>query len=69
MEESTRNLLSSQEVHDIAVALGVDPGSDDLKGLRYGKVCILADAGWKYLSADFWNAEDVESSMEATTWW
>ena len=37
-------MLSSQEVHDIAVALGVDPGSDDLQGLRYGKVCILADA-------------------------
>nr|MDP9362060.1 DNA topoisomerase IV subunit B [Acidobacteriota bacterium] len=37
-------VLSSQEVHDIAVALGVDPGTDDVKGLRYGKVCILADA-------------------------
>ena len=37
-------VLASQEVHDIAVALGVDPGSDDLGGLRYGKVCILADA-------------------------
>ena len=37
-------VLSSQEVHDIAVAVGVDPGSDDLSGLRYGKVCILADA-------------------------
>ena len=37
-------VLRSQEVHDIAVALGVDPGSDHLKGLRYGKVCILADA-------------------------
>ena len=37
-------MLSSQEVHDIAVALGVDPGSDKLDGLRYGKVCILADA-------------------------
>src|SRR4029077_632284 len=36
-------VLSSQEVHDIAVALGVDPGSEDVKGLRYGKVCILAD--------------------------
>ncbi len=35
---------SSQEVHDIAVALGVDPGSADLSGLRYHKVCILADA-------------------------
>jgi len=37
-------VLSSQEIHDISVALGVDPGSDDLTGLRYGKVCILADA-------------------------
>ena len=37
-------VLGSQEVHDIAVALGVDPGSRDLSGLRYGKVCILADA-------------------------
>ncbi len=37
-------ILASQEVHDIAVALGIDPGSDDLSGLRYGKVCILADA-------------------------
>ena len=37
-------VLSSQEVHDIAIAIGVDPGSGDLGGLRYGKVCILADA-------------------------
>lgn len=37
-------VLASQEVHDIAIALGVDPGSDDLSGLRYGRVCILADA-------------------------
>ncbi|MFU8797409.1 MAG: DNA topoisomerase IV subunit B [Gammaproteobacteria bacterium] len=37
-------VLSSQEVHDIAVAIGVDPGSENLEGLRYGKVCILADA-------------------------
>ncbi|MGE5155411.1 MAG: DNA topoisomerase IV subunit B, partial [Bdellovibrio bacteriovorus] len=36
--------LGSQEVHDIAVAIGVDPGSDDLSRLRFGKVCILADA-------------------------
>ena len=35
---------ASQEVHDIAIALGVDPGSDKLDGLRYHKVCILADA-------------------------
>ena len=37
-------VLGSQEVHDIAVALGVDPGSDKRDGLRYGKICILADA-------------------------
>src|SRR5436305_1876968 len=43
-EVDSNEVLSSQEVHDIAVALGVDPGSDDLNGLRYGKVCILADA-------------------------
>jgi [CysO sulfur-carrier protein]-thiocarboxylate-dependent cysteine synthase len=32
-------------------------------------VCVLADAGWKYLSADFWNADDVATSMERTLWW
>jgi cysteine synthase len=32
-------------------------------------VAILADGGWKYLSADFWDAEDVERSMEHTVWW
>lgn len=37
-------VLASQEVHDISVAMGVDPGSHDLSGLRYGKICILADA-------------------------
>ncbi|MCH2190808.1 MAG: DNA topoisomerase IV subunit B [Gammaproteobacteria bacterium] len=41
--ESTQ-VLASQEVHDISIALGVDPGSDNLDGLRYGKICILADA-------------------------
>ena len=43
-EVESQQVLASQEVHDIAVAIGVDPGSDDLKGLRYGKICILADA-------------------------
>ena len=38
------DVLASQEVHDISVALGVDPGSSKLDDLRYGKVCILADA-------------------------
>ncbi|MBN2647979.1 MAG: DNA topoisomerase IV subunit B [Thiotrichales bacterium] len=41
--ESTQ-VLASQEIHDISVAIGVDPGSEDLSALRYGKVCILADA-------------------------
>lgn len=43
-EVSADQVLGSQEVHDIAVALGIDPDSDDLSQLRYGKVCILADA-------------------------
>jgi topoisomerase-4 subunit B len=43
-EVEPTQVLASQEVHDIAVAIGVDPGSDDLEGLRYGKICILADA-------------------------
>ena len=37
-------ILASQTLHDIAVALGVDPGSAAIDGLRYGKICILADA-------------------------
>ena len=37
-------ILGSQEIHDIAVAIGVDPSTNDLTGLRYGKICILADA-------------------------
>jgi [CysO sulfur-carrier protein]-thiocarboxylate-dependent cysteine synthase len=32
-------------------------------------VCILPDGGWKYLSADFWSADDVETAMERTVWW
>ena len=43
-EVASGEVLGSQEIHDIAVAIGVDPGSEDLTGLRYGKVCILADA-------------------------
>jgi len=43
-EVESSQVLQSQEVHDIAVALGVDPGSDKIDGLRYHKVCILADA-------------------------
>ena len=43
-EVASEEVLGSTEVHSIAVALGVDPGSSDIQGLRYGKVCILADA-------------------------
>jgi topoisomerase IV subunit B len=43
-EVDSERVLESAEVHDIAIAIGVDPGSENLKGLRYGKVCILADA-------------------------
>ncbi|HCM61973.1 MAG TPA: DNA topoisomerase IV subunit B [Morganella sp. (in: Bacteria)] len=43
-EVSSDEVLASQEVHDISVAIGIDPDSDDLTTLRYGKICILADA-------------------------
>lgn len=43
-EVDSSEILASQEVHDISVALGIDPASSDLTNLRYGKVCILADA-------------------------
>ena len=43
-EVDSAQVLASNEVHDISVALGIDPGVNGLSGLRYGKVCILADA-------------------------
>ncbi len=43
-EVDPTEVLASQEVHDISVAIGVEPGSDDLSKLRFGKICILADA-------------------------
>ncbi len=43
-EVDPTEVLASQEIHDISVAVGVDPGSDKLDGLRYNRVCILADA-------------------------
>lgn len=43
-EVSSDEVLASQEIHDISVAIGIDPDSDDLTQLRYGKICILADA-------------------------
>ncbi len=43
-EVESSSVMASQEVHDLAVAMGVDPGSSDISGLRYGKVIVLADA-------------------------
>lgn len=43
-EVGTHQILSSQEVHDISVAIGLEPGAEDFTRLRYGKICILADA-------------------------
>jgi topoisomerase-4 subunit B len=43
-EVESSGVLASQEVHDLAVAIGCDPGTDNIDGLRYGKVVILADA-------------------------
>ena len=43
-EVESGSVLASQEVHDLAVAIGCDPGKQDIAGLRYGKICILADA-------------------------
>jgi len=43
-EVESAEVLASQEVHDISIALGVDPGSRELRGLRYNRICILADA-------------------------
>lgn len=43
-EVDSQEVLASQEVHDISVAIGMDPGSDNLENLRYHKICILADA-------------------------
>jgi len=43
-EVESGSVLASEEVHNLAIAIGCDPGKDDLSGLRYGKVIILADA-------------------------
>ncbi len=43
-EDDSDIILNSEEIHNISVAIGIDPASSDLSGLRYGKICILADA-------------------------
>ncbi len=55
--------VSSGAVVHVARRLGEELGPGAVV------VCVLPDGGWKYLSAPFWTAEDVEESMEATFWW
>ncbi|MCD9006645.1 DNA topoisomerase IV subunit B [Luteimonas sp. XNQY3] len=43
-EVASTSVLASEEVHNLAIAIGCDPGKEDISGLRYGKVVILADA-------------------------
>lgn len=43
-EVDSEQVLASNEIHDISIAIGLEPNSEDLSGLRYGKICILADA-------------------------
>lgn len=43
-EVDSEQVLASSEVHDISVAIGLEPNNEDMSGIRYGKVCILADA-------------------------
>jgi topoisomerase-4 subunit B len=43
-EVDAHDILASQEVHDISIAIGLDPNTDNLEKLRYGKICVLADA-------------------------
>ncbi|CAC9523864.1 Topoisomerase IV subunit B (EC 5.99.1.-) [uncultured Gammaproteobacteria bacterium] len=43
-EVDSEQVLASNEVHDISVAIGLEPNNEDMSGLRYGKICILADA-------------------------
>ena len=51
----------------------LDPAEHEVdevvRDIASGLVAVLADGGWKYLSGDFWDADDVEESMESTLWW
>ena len=66
-----RELLDAEGVFGGVSAGAVAHVAKQLAGERDDGVvvCILADGGWKYLSADFWEAGDVERSMERTVWW
>ena len=66
-----RDLLDSEGIFGGVSAGAVAHVARRLAGELDGGVvvCILADGGWKYLSADFWEADDVERSMERAVWW
>jgi cysteine synthase len=66
-----RDLLDSEGIFGGVSAGAVAHVARKLAGEREEGVvvCVLADGGWKYLSADFWEADDVEESMERTVWW
>ena len=68
---AVRALLNAEGIFaGVSSGAVVHVGRTLAAGLDEGVVvCVLADAGWKYLSADFWNADDVEASMERTLWW
>jgi cysteine synthase B len=68
---AVRALLNAEGIFaGVSSGAVVHVGRTLAAGLDEGVVvCVLADAGWKYLSADFWNADDVETSMERTLWW
>ncbi len=68
-EVDAADILASQEVHDIAIALGVDPGSTDLEGLRYHKVCILADADSDGAAHRDAAVRAVPAALPRRWWW
>ena len=79
---SAHNLPNQHVIHCLGPVYGVDEPSDRLLAdcfrnalrladeLEEGVVaCVLADGGWKYLSAGFWDADDVEPEMGRSVWW
>src|SRR3546814_8499779 len=62
-EVASGGVLASNEVHDLAVAIGCDPGKDDVSGLRYGKIVILADADSDGLHRSEEHTSELQSLM------
>ena len=75
-ERGVRRRLKLLLLEREGVPAGVSSGAVLHAGLRVAReldegvvVCVLADAGWKYLSAGFWEADDVGAAMERSVWW